>query len=99
MTIYTAWVTDPNSPNEGLYTFEARDNLFDDTRMRIVSTFMEAVDEKLFPAHHLDYEIRAALKHGEHKVITAMGSFLAGNGPSLPFSLFISARPQNGAEK
>ena len=31
MAKYTAWVTDPNSANEGVYTFEARDDLFDQT--------------------------------------------------------------------
>jgi hypothetical protein len=96
MARYTAWVTDPDSPNEGVYAFESREDLFDDTPMRIVRAFMEDVDENLFPAHHLDYEIYAALKHGDHKVVTAMGSFLSKSGPSLPFTLFISAKPHRG---
>jgi uncharacterized iron-regulated protein len=92
MATYTAWVTDPNSANEGVYTFDARDDLFEQTAMTIVHTFMEAVDETLFPASVLDYEINAALRHGPHKVLTAMGSFLSDDGPGIPFTLYIAAK-------
>jgi hypothetical protein len=96
MAKYTAWVTDPNSANEGVYTFEARDDLFEQTPMRIVRTFMEDVDQTLFPAHDIDYEINAAIKHGPHKVVTAMGSFLSSMGPGVPFTLYIAARGERG---
>lgn len=51
---------------------------------------MEYVDAKIFPKEHIDYEINAAIKHGRHKVVTAMGSFLIERGPAIPFTLFIA---------
>ena len=92
MATYTVWVTDPNSANEGIYTFDARDNLFDQTPIRIVRTFMKEVDQTLFPAHAIDYEINAALKHWHHKIVTAMGSFLDKKGPGIPFTLYIAEK-------
>jgi hypothetical protein len=92
MATYRAWVTDAQTGNEGVYDFEARDDLLDDTPVRVVRAFMEHVDRDLFPAEHVDYEINAALKHGSHRVVTAMGSFILERGPGIPFTLFIADR-------
>ena len=87
MTSYTAWMTDATSGSEGVYRFDAADDLFAQTPMRIVRTFFEQVDRDLFPCRHIDYEINAVLKHGDHGVVTAMGALLNGHGPGIPFTL------------
>jgi len=93
MAMYRAWMTDAVNGNEGVYDFDGRDDLFDDTPVRIVRTFMEHVDQDLFPREHIDYEINAALKHGQHKAVTAMGTLiLRKGGPGLPFTLFIAEK-------
>jgi hypothetical protein len=92
MASYTAWMTDAETGNEGVYHFEGPDDLFRQTPVRIVRTFMEHVDQRLFPALHIDYELNAALKHGEHQVVTAMGSLITEKGPGIPFTLFIAPR-------
>lgn len=92
MATYTAWMVDAETGSEGTYDFEARDDLFDDTPIRIVRVFMEHVDKDIFPAEHVDYEVNAALKHAPHQVVTAMGSLILEKGPSIPFTLFISTK-------
>jgi hypothetical protein len=92
MATFLAWITDADTGNEGEYAFDARDDLLDDTPVRIVRAFMEHVDKDMFPKEHIDYEINAALKHGHHRVVTAMGSFIFEKGPSLPFTLFIAEK-------
>ena len=42
---------------------------------------------------YLDYALIAAIKHGSHYVVTAMGSFPGDPGPGLPFTLYIADRP------
>lgn len=91
MATYRAWMTDEESGNEGVYDFEGPDDLFDNTPVRVVRAFMEHVDRDLFPAHRIDYEINAAIKHGPNPVVTAMGSWLGERDrPGMPFTLFIS---------
>ena len=92
MATYRAWVTDADTGNEGVYDFEARGDLFDDTPVRIVRAFMEHVDRDVFPKEHVDYELNAAIKHGHHKVVTAMGTLILDKGPGLPFTLFIAEK-------
>ena len=92
MPTYRAWMTDAESGNEGVYDFEGPADLFGQTPVRIVRAFMEHVDRNLFPAVHIDYEINAAIKHGEHGVVTAMGSLITEHGPGIPFTLFIAPR-------
>jgi len=93
MTTYTAWMTDEESGNEGVYDFEAPADLLDQTPVRIVRTFMDHVDRDLFPRTPIDYEINAAIKHGPGGVVTAMGSWLHGPGTTaMPFTLFIGRR-------
>lgn len=90
MAVYVAWVTDAQTGNEGEYEFEGRDDLLEDTPVRIVRAFMEHVDKDMFPNAHIDYELNAALKHGHHNVVTAMGSLIFEKGPAVPFTLFIA---------
>lgn len=92
MSMYRAWMTDAESGNEGVYDFEGAADLFSQTPVRIVRAFMEHVDNNLFPAVHIDYEINAAIKHGDHRVVTAMGSLITEHGPGIPFTLFIAPR-------
>jgi hypothetical protein len=93
MAGYRAWMTDEETGNEGVYDFEGPDDLFAQTPVRVVRTFLEYVDEAIFPKRHLDYEINAALKHGANDVVTAMGSWIIDpDGPPMPFTLFIGRR-------
>lgn len=91
MPTYTAWMTDAETGNEGVYHFDGPADLFRETPARIVCAFMAHVDRAIFPAAHVDYELNAALKHGDHRVVTAMGSLILEHGPGIPFTLFISA--------
>lgn len=94
MMTYRAWLTDAVYGNEGVYDFEGPDTLFSETPVRIVRAFMEHVDHDLFPREHVDYELNAAIKHGDHQVVTAMGSLLFDRPPAIPFTLVISRKPE-----
>ena len=90
MTTYTAWMTDAETGNEGIYPFDGPDDLLAQPAIQIVQHFMAYVDRDLLPAEHVDYEINAALKHGERGIVTAMGTLLVETGHGIPFTLFIA---------
>jgi hypothetical protein len=87
MQSYRAWVIDAVTGSEGVYDFEGPDDLFDNTPISIVRTFVDYVGKNFLPGESVDYELNAALKHEHHKVVTAMGSFILERPPGIPFTL------------
>ena len=91
MATYRARMMDAETGDDGLYDFEAHDDLMNDTPVRVVRTFFEHVDRTLFPTKHVDYEINAAFKNKERRIVTCMGSLhVEGDVPPAPFLLMIS---------
>lgn len=90
MAHYQATMVDAETGGHNTYDFEARDDLFADTPVRITRAFMEYVDRTLFPKQHIDYEINATFKDSEHQVVTTIGVLLFDHGGRLPFMMMIA---------
>jgi len=92
MATYTARMMAADTGAENTYSFDGPDDLFKQTPVRIVRTFMEYVDVKLLPAEHIDYELNAAFKNDKAQVVTALGSLILEHGGSIPFLLMIATK-------
>ena len=94
MAIYRARLVDAETPAEMAYEFEAQDDLMNQTPVRVVRTFFEHVDRSMFPTKHVDYEINAAFKNRERRIVTCMGSpHFEGDVPPAPFLLMVAQKP------
>ena len=75
---------------EGVYRFEAADDLLRHSPITVLRAAMAYLD-----AHagigHIDYEVNAALKNADKGVVTAMGSLVFHGEDHQPFICFISA--------
>jgi hypothetical protein len=74
---------------EGRYEFAGRDDLLDDTPVRIMRAFMESVEARN-GIGHMDYEINAALKNKDHGVVTVIGDIIFDHANRQPFMCMIS---------
>jgi len=74
---------------EGDYRFEATDDLMDRTPVRVMRAFMESV-EKTSGLGHIDYEINAAKRNREHRVVTILGDLIFAENDVKPFMCMIS---------
>ena len=93
MAIYRARMLDAETAQEGAYDFEAHDDLMNDTPVRVVRAFFEGVDRSQIATRHVDYEINAAFKNRERRVVTCMGSlYLEGGAPPAPFVLMVAQK-------
>ena len=91
MAIYRARMLDAETGQDGTYEFEAHDDLMNDTPVRVVRAFFEHVDRAAFPTKHVDYEINAAFKNRERRIVTCMGSLhFEGDVPPAPFLLMVA---------
>lgn len=93
MATFTARLVDAKTGNEGSYDFDGPDDLMDRTPVGVVRHFMEFVDQTVLPSQHVDYELNAAMKNRERRIVTAMGDlhFEHGEDPA-PFMLMIAAK-------
>lgn len=91
MARFTARMLDADTGGEGVYQFEAPDDLLARTPARVVGQFMAQVDRSLLPHEHVDYELNASMKNAEKGVVTAMGSLILERQPPIPFLLMIAA--------
>ena len=74
------------------YVFTVADDaIWEKTPIKIIRAFAEYVDEKVFPAEMVDFEINASFKNEEHKCVTAMGQMVFERG-RIPFTLMIGER-------
>ncbi len=90
MATYSVRMMDASTGGEGRYAFEGPDDLFSETPVRIVKTFMDHVDRSLLPHEHIDYEINAAFKNSEHRTVTALGQLILEHLPPIPFMMMIT---------
>ena len=92
MAHYRARMMDAETGGEGIHEFEAADDLLDHSPMTVVRTFFQA--ERAHDMAHLikDYELNAAMKNKDRKVVTALGSLILTSGMELPFLLMIAAK-------
>ncbi len=92
MANYRAIVIHPDTGGEGRYDFTGDDDLMTLSPVKVMRRFMEVVDKEILPAEQIDYELNAALKSENGKVVTAMGVLILESGFRLPFVAMISAR-------
>ena len=76
---------------EGRYEFDAPDDLFDRSPVKVIRAFMEHVDKVEMPNEDVDYELYSCLKNKHLKVVTGLGSLLI-NGAELPFMVMIAPK-------
>lgn len=79
--------------SEGRYRFEGPDDLMDRTPARVMRHFMEWVDANA-GVGHVDYELNAAMKNDEAKIVTALGRMIFSENSTQPFVCMI-ARAQD----
>ena len=89
---YRARMIDVLTPGETTYDFDARDDLMSDTPVRIVRSFFDAVDHRLFAVAHRDWEVNAAMKRGTPEVACVMGVLHREDGPPVPFTVFVGPK-------
>jgi len=89
MKTFAAVVMHGKRAAENRYTFEAADDLLDQTPVRVMRAFADAVERRL-SIGDIDYEINAAMKNAEHRVVTVLGEFHFENGGAQPFVCMIS---------
>jgi hypothetical protein len=90
MATYTVRMMDADTGGEGVYSFEAPEELFAATPIRIVKAFMDHVDQDVLPHQHVDYELNAAFKNETKTVVTAMGQLILEHLPPIPFMLMVT---------
>ena len=92
MATYRARLIDSTSDAESVHDFDAPDDLMEETPVRVVRSFFEHIDRAALPAGHVDWELNAAFKNRERRVVTCMGSFHFEGQPAAPFLLMVSQR-------
>jgi hypothetical protein len=92
MATYLARMLDANTGGEGQYRFEGPSDLFKKTADEIVGIFFDHVEKEVL-TQHVDWEVNAAFKNKERRVVTAIGSLVpAKDEPEMPFMLMISEK-------
>lgn len=94
MAVYRARMLDALTPGEDTYEFQARDDLMNDTPVRIVRAFFETIDRSLIPVVHVDWEVNAAFKVADRGVACVMGLLHLKEGAPVPFTVFVSRKVQ-----
>lgn len=92
MRKYNAKMLDAATGGEGNYEFQYDGDLFKETSDEVIHQFFEHVDKNVF-AHHVDYEVNAAFKNKDRRVVTAIGSLImerSGKQEEMPFLLMES---------
>ena len=90
MTTYFARMLDAENGNEASYEFSGPPDLMNLTANDIVGVFFDDVDHTILD-DHVDWELNAALKNPERRVVTAVGSLIPKKDtPPIPFLLMIS---------
>ena len=88
---YFATMVDAATGSHQDYTFEAAADLFDRPRAELIAAFMHYVDHTELPKEDVGYEVQAAFKDREHKVVTAIGVLRLASG-ELPFMAMIGPK-------
>ena len=77
------------SGSDGVYLFDADDDLFQRPADGIVEVFMQHIDDQRIISECDHYELNSAMKNKEKQVVTAVGNLFLKNG-ALPFVVMIS---------
>ncbi len=73
------------------YEFEAPDDLFTKSPIKVIKAFMQHVDHVELPDEDVGYELYSALKNKEHNVVTGLGILCLNHG-EIPFMVMISPK-------
>ena len=97
MTTYRARIMDAATGGEGSYDFEEAEELLRSSPVRVIRKFMEHIEHDLIPENYQDYELNAAFKSDDAKVVTGLGSLMLTHDPAIPFVIMISAKAAEAA--
>jgi len=75
--------------SEGTYRFDGPDDLMDRSPVRVMRHFMEWVDANA-GLGHVDYELNAAIKNDDVKIVTALGTMTFSPKSHQPFVCMIA---------
>ena len=92
MTTVRARMMDGVTGGERIHDFEAEENLLRSTPVRVIREFMEHLGEELIPGSYDDYELNAAFKNDDARVVTGLGSLMLKSGAAIPFLVMISPK-------
>ena len=84
-----AVIMDYAGNGENTYSFEADDNLFDQPADEIVEAFMHHIDSLKILSEPVRYELNAATRYPDKRLVSAMGTLLLKDGARLPFIAMI----------
>jgi hypothetical protein len=93
MATYEACLMHGVRGTEGRYRFEGPEDLMDKSPARVMRHFMEWVDAEA-GLGHVDYELNAAMKNDQVKIVTALGTMNFSELSRQPFVCMI-ARAQD----
>ena len=93
MATYEAVLMHGIRGSEGTYRFEGPDDLMDRSPVRVMRHFMEWINANA-GIGHVDYELNAAMKNDDVKIVTALGRMNFSPMSHQPFVCMI-ARAQD----
>ncbi|WP_158964846.1 hypothetical protein [Chachezhania sediminis] len=91
MKKYQAVIMHGAHEGEADYMFEGPDDLMDRTPVRVMRAFMEYLDSTA-GLGHIDYEINAAKRNREQRVVTILGDLVFAPDDVKPFMCMISEK-------
>ncbi|HLG86377.1 MAG TPA: hypothetical protein VKZ79_04190 [Alphaproteobacteria bacterium] len=84
-----AVIMDYAGDGENTYGFEAEDDLFQKPADEIVEAFMRYIDSRKVLNEPVRYELNAATRYPDRRLVSAMGTLLLKDGARLPFIAMI----------
>jgi hypothetical protein len=84
-----AVIMDYAGEGENVYEFEADEAIFQMPADEVVETFMRHIDKLQILNEPVRYELNAANRFPEKRLVSAMGSLLLRNGSRIPFIAMI----------
>jgi hypothetical protein len=84
-----AVIMDYAGNGENTYSFEAEDDLFEKPADEVVEAFMRHVDGRKVLNEPVRYELNAATRYPDRRLVSAMGTLLLRDGARLPFIAMI----------
>ena len=84
-----AVIMDYAGNGENTYNFEAEDGLFEKPADEIVEAFMRYIDSRKILNEPVRYELNAATRYPDRRLVSAMGTLLLNDGAKLPFIAMI----------
>lgn len=85
-----AVIMDYAGEGENAYEFEADNDIFEQPADEVVEAFMRHIDQRHILDEPVRYELNAATRYSDKRLVSAMGSLLLKDGAKLPFIVMIA---------